>query len=132
MHDLIDKTPRLFRVVNLDTKEVFNTFAKSKDEAVPSLPLSPSDTFTIEEVMATLPDGSQHNIFQLRHVPAACSGTFFCTVNCNNLKVGKTVWLKQKRDYDPSTRKYCCIAAEDICKSREFKPGQWVITTFTY
>jgi hypothetical protein len=132
MHDLIDKTPRLFRVVNIDTAEVFTTFAKSSDEAVSSLPLGPSDTFTIEEVMATLPDGSQHNIFQLRHVPAACSGTFFRTVNCNSLKVGKTVWLKNKGDYDPSTRKYCCIAAEDICKSREFKPGQWVITTFTY
>lgn len=132
MHDLIDKTPRLFRVHNLNTQEVFIIFAKSKDEAASLLPLDPSDTFTIDEVMAKLPDGSEHNIFQLRHVPAACSGTFFRTVNCNTLKVGKTVWLKQKGDYDPSTRKYCCIAAEDICKSREFKPTQWVITTFTY
>lgn len=132
MHDIIDKTPRLFKVHNMDTREVFTIFAKSKAEAVSLLPLDPSDTFTIEEVMAPLPDGSQHNIFMLRSVPAACCGTFFRTVNCNTLKVGKTVWLKQKSDYNPSTRKYDCIAAEDICKFREFKPTQWVITTFTY
>lgn len=132
MHDTIDKTPRLFRVHNIDSGEVFTIFAKSTTEAASLLPLDPSDNFTIEEVMVTLADGSQHNIFQLRSVPAACSGTFFKTVNYNTLNVGKTVWLKQKGDYDPSTRKYCCIAAEDICKSREFKPTQWVITTFTY
>ena len=132
MHDLIDKTPRLFRVHNMTTQEVFTIFAKSRDEAASLLPLDPSDTFTIDEVMAELPDGSKHNIFMLRNVPAACSGTFFRTVNCNSLKVGKTVWLKQKGDYDPSTKKYCCRAYEDWCKSREFKPTQWVITTFTY
>lgn len=132
MHDIIDKTPRLFRVSNEDTREVFTIFATSKSQAVSLLPLDPGDTFTIDEVMVTETDGSKHNIFQLRSVPAACSGTFFKTVNCNTLNVGKTVWLKQKGDYDPSTRKYCCIAAEDISKSREFKPGQWVITTFTY
>lgn len=131
MHDLIDKTPRLFKVVNQDTAEVYMTFAKSKDEAVSTLPLSPSDTFIIEEVMAIC-DGVPHHIFQLRHVVCGVAGMFFRTVNCNTLNVGKTVWLKKNGDYDRSTRKFCCIAAEDICKSREFKPGQWVITTFTY
>lgn len=135
MHDIIDKTPRLFRVHNVNTQEVYTLFAKSKTEAVSLLPLDPSDKFTIEEVMATLPDGSQHNIFQLRSIgnyKSSITGTYFRTVNCNTLKVGKTVWLKFPRDYDPSTKKYCCMAAEDICKSREFKPAQWVITTFTY
>lgn len=133
MHDIIDKTPRLFRIHNTNTQEVFTLFAKSKTEAVSLCPLDPGDTFTVEEVMATLPDGSQHNIFQLRAIGKyKTSGTYFRTVNCNTLKVGKTVWLKFPRDYDPSTKKYCCIAAEDISKSREFKPAQWVITTFTY
>lgn len=131
MHDLINKTPRLFRVVNVDTAEVFTTFAKSKAEAVSTLPLGPTDKFTIEEVTAMC-DGIPHNIFQLRHVVCGATGIFFKTVNCNSLKVGKTVWLKKNGDYDRSTKKYCCIAAEDICKSREFKPGQWVITTFAY
>ena len=132
MHDMIDKTPRLFGVHNITTGEVLTIFAKSKTEAASLLPLDPSDEFTIEEVMAKLPDGSEHNIFMIRNVPAACSGTFFRTVNYRTLKVGKTVWLKQKGDYDPSIRKYCCRAYEDWCKSREFKPTQWVITTFTY
>lgn len=127
----MNNTPRLFRVRNKNTQEVYTLFAKSKTEAISLLPLNSSDHFTIEEVMATLPDGSQHNIYMLRNVTAACSGTFFRTVNCNTLKVGKTVWLKRNGDYDPGTRKYCCMAAEDICKSREFKPTQWVITTFT-
>lgn len=132
MHDIIDKTPRLFRVHNVYTQEVYTLFAKSKAEAISLLPLDHGDTFTIEEVMATLPDGSQHNIFQLRNVRCGITGIYFRTVNCNTLKVGKTVWIKHNRDYDPSTKKYCCMAAEDICKSREFKPAQWVITTFTY
>lgn len=132
MHDIIDKTPRLFKVHNLNTQEVYTIFATSKAQAVSLLPLDPGDTFTIDEVMATLPDGSQHNIFMLRNVPVEGSGEFFRTVNCNSLKVGKTVWFKQKGDYDPSTKKYCCRAYEDWCKSREFKPTQWVITTFTY
>lgn len=131
MHDLINKTPRLFRVLNLDTAEVFTTFARNKDEAVSLCPIGIGDDMQVEEVTATF-DGVPHPIFQLRHVPASCAGMFFRTVNCNTLKVGKTVWLKKNGDYDVSTRKYCCIAAEDICKSREFKPGQWVITTFTY
>lgn len=128
----MNNTPRLFRVHNMNTQEVYTLFAKSKSQAVSLLPLDPGDTFTIEEVMATLPNGSQHNIYMLKHVVAGPSGMFFRTVNCNTLKVGKTVWLKESDSYDRSTRKYCCIAAEDICKSREFKPTQWVITTFTY
>lgn len=125
----MNNTPRLFRVHNMNTQEVYTLFATSKSQAVSQLPLDPGDTFTIEEVMATLPDGSQHNIHMLKHIP---HDYFFRTVNCNTLKVGKTVWLKESDSYDRSTRKYCCIAAEDICKSREFKPTQWVITTFTY
>ena len=128
----MNNTPRLFRVHNTTTQEVFTLFAKSKSEAVSFCPLDLYDTFKIEEVMATLPDGSQHNIYMLKDVATGPSGMFFRTVNCNTLKVGKTVWLKKTGDYDHSTRKYCCIAAEDICKSREFKPTQWVITTFTY
>lgn len=128
----MNNTPRLFQVRNMNTQEVYTLFATSKSQAVSLLPLDLDDTFTIEEVMATLPDGSQHNIYMLRHVAAGPSGMFFRTVNCNTLKVGKTVWLKKNGDYDHSTRKYYCIAAEDICKSREFKPTQWVITTFTY
>lgn len=131
MHDIIDKTPRLFGVHNITTGEVFTIFAKSRDEAASLLPLDPSDTFTIEEVMAIY-DDIPHNIFQLRHVVCGATGMFFRTVNYRTLKVGKTVWLKKNGDYDRSTKKYCCRAYEDWCKSREFKPTQWVITTFTY
>ena len=127
MHDNIEKYPRLHRVVNLHTQEVFTLFAKSKEEAVSLCPIGCFDDIEVTEIKATL-DGSEYSIFQLRNVPV----TFFKTVNCNTLKVGKTVWIKKRGDYDPSTRKYCCIAAEDISKSREFKPAQWVITTFTY
>lgn len=128
----MNNTPRLFRVHNKNTQEVYTLFATSKSQAISQLPLDPRDHFTIDEVMATLPDGSQHSIHMLKDIATDASGMYFRTVNCNTLKVGKTVWLKKNGDYDRSTRKYCCIAAEDICKSREFKPTQWVITTFTY
>lgn len=120
---------KLYKIHNQVTGEVFTLFATSKTGAVSCCPLDPGDTFTIDEVMATLPDGSQHNIHMLKDIP---HDSYFRTVNYNSLKVGKTVWLKESDSYDRSTRKYCCIAAEDICKSREFKPTQWVITTFTY
>ena len=120
---------KLYKIHNQVTGEVFTLFATSKAGAVSCCPLNPGDTFTIDEVMATLPDGSQHNIHMLKDIP---HDSYFRTVNYNSLKVGKTVWLKESDSYDRSTRKYCCIAAEDICKSREFKPTQWVITTFTY
>lgn len=128
----MNNTPRLFRVHNMNTQEVYTLFATSKSQAVSLLPLDPGDTFTIEEVMATLPDGTKPNIHMLKDITPGVSGMFFRTVNCNTLKVGKTVWIKHNGDYNCSTRKYCCIAAEDICKSREFKPTQWVITSFTY
>jgi hypothetical protein len=128
----VNNIPRLFRVHNENTQEVYTLFAISKSQAVSLLPLDRGDTFTIEEVMATLPDDTPHNIYMLKDVTPGPYGMFFRTVNCNTLKVGKTVWLKKNGDYDRSTKKYCCIAAEDICKSREFKPTQWVITTFTY
>lgn len=132
MHDLIDKTPRLFRITNIDTMEVFTVFALDKDSAVSALPVGIYDPLNIEEVMVDVGDGSLHNVFQLRQVEACTSGTYFRTVNCNTLKAGKTVWLKCNGNYDPGTRKYCCRSVNDISKSREFKPGQWVITTFTF
>lgn len=128
----MNNTRRLFRVHNKNTQEVYTLFATSKSQAVSQLPLDPGDHFDIEEVKTLAGDGGFHNIYMLKDVTPGISGMYFRTVNCNTLKVGKTVWLKKNGDYDHSTRKYCCIAAEDICKSREFKPTQWVITTFTY
>lgn len=132
MHDIIDKTPRLFRITNTDTMEVFTVFALNKESAISTLPVGVYDPLIIEEVMVDAGDGSLHNVFQLRQIKASASGTYFRTVNCNTLKAGKTVWIKCNGNYYPSTRKYCCCSANDISKSREFKPGQWVITTFTF
>lgn len=131
MHDNVNKTPRLYRVINKDSGEVFNTFAKSKTEAASSCFINIGDIFTIEEVRV-VDGGVPHLVFRLKDIIAGSTGAFFRTVNCSTLKVGKTTWLKKNGDYDRSTKKYCCITAEDICKSREFKPTQWVIATFTY
>ncbi len=132
MAQTIESTPRLFRVRNLSTMEVFNLFARSENEALSLCPITIGDDYEVEELKVTTEDGCTNRIFQLRSIPPSASGIFFRTVNANTLKPGKTVFIKKLGDYDRSTGKYCCIQWDNISKSREFKPQQWVITEFTF
>lgn len=128
----IENKPRLFRVRNLSTMEVFTLFGVSKEDAISNCPVSVYDEIDVEEVLVTTEDGCTNRIFQLQSLPPSPGGIFFRTVNANTLKPGKTVFIKKVGDYDCSRGKYCCIQWNDICKSREFKPQQWVITEFTF
>lgn len=128
----IENKPRLFRVRNLSTMEVFNLFSNSKESAVSACPVGAYDEVEVEEVLVTTEDGCTNRVFQLRSLPPSVSGIFFRTVNANTLKPSKTTFIKRVGDYDRSSGKYCCIQWNDICKSREFKPQQWVITEFTF
>lgn len=128
----IENTPRLFRVRNLSTMEVFNLFSTSKEAAVSACPIGAFDEVEVEEVLVTTEDGCTNRVFQLRSIPPSAGGIFFRTVNANTLKPGKTVFIKKVGDYDRSRGKYCCIQWDNISKSREFKPQQWVITEFTF
>ena len=127
------RIPKLIRVTNTDTGEVHVIFAKSYLDAVVRLTdvgveLDKECTQSVE-VKVTTEDGCECNIYMLRDIPA---DSYFRTVNYMSYKVGKTVLLKERDSYDRSVKKYCCIHAEDICRSRLLKPTQWVITDFTY
>ena len=123
------KIPRLWKIYNKDSGEVFTTFATTKDSAVAGLPIGCFDEFTIEEVRVTTEDGCTNAIYRLKDIPA---DSYFRTVNMTTLKVGKTVMVKEKDSYDKSSKTYCCIKFHDICSWRNFKPAQWVITDFTF
>lgn len=123
------KIPRLWKVHNLDSGEVFTVFATTKDSAISSLPIGTNDLFTIEEVRVTTEDGCTNAIYRLKDIPI---DSYFRTVNGTSLKVGKTVMVKERDSYDKSSKKYCCIKFDDICSSRTFKPSQYVILDFTF
>ena len=124
---------KLIRVINTETGEVFEIFAKSYLDAVTRLTDMgvdlPKEYTEVTEIKVTAEDGCECNIHMLKDVPA---NSFFRTVNYKSHKIGRTVLLKESDSYDRSTKKYCCIHAEDICRSRLLKPTQWVITDFTY
>lgn len=127
------RIPKLIRVNNTETGEVFEIFAKSYLDAVTRLTDMgidlPKEHTEVSEIKVTAEDGCECNIHMLKDVPA---NSFFRTVNYKSRKIGRTVLLKESDSYDRSTKKYCCIHAEDICRDRLLKPTQWVITDFTY
>lgn len=123
------RIPRLWKVHNISSGEVFRVFATTKDSAVSSLPVGCYDELSIEEVRVTTEDGCTNAIYRLKDIPA---DSYFRTVNIGTLKVGKTVMVKQKDSYDRGTKTYCCIKFEDICAFRYFKPSQYVIIDFTF
>ena len=123
------RIPRLWKIHNISSGEVYNVFALTKDSAVSTLPIGSFDEFTVEEVRVTTEDGCTNAIYRLKDIPTDC---YFRTVNQSTLKVGKTVMVKEKDSYDRSTKMYCCIKFEDISACRTFKPTQYVITDFTF
>lgn len=123
------KIPRLWKVHNHSTGELFTVFAITKDSAVSSLPIGAFDEFTIEEVRVTTEDGCTNAIYRLKDIPV---NTYFRTVNTTTLNIGKTVMVKDKASYNHSTKKYVCSKFEDINSWREFKPSQHVIIDFTF
>lgn len=123
------KIPRLWKVSNLDSGEVFTVFATTKDVAISSLPIGSNDIFTTEEVRVTTEDGCTNAIYRLKDIPI---GSYFRTVNANSLNVGKTVMVKERDSYNKSDKKYCCIKFHDVCSWRMFKPSQYVIIDFTF
>lgn len=121
--------PRLLRVVNLDTREVFTLFVKSIDEAYLALPISKSDDIEFEWVMAPAKDGSNETypIYMLRDIPKT---TYFRTVNCGTLNISNSIYVRY--EYDRCAKMYYCLSVTDIASERKFKSTQWVITDFTY
>lgn len=123
------KIPRLWKVHNQSTGEVFTVFALTKDSAISSLPIGTNDLFTIEEVRVTTEDGCTNAIYRLKDIPV---DTYFRTVNANTLKVGKTVMVKERDSYNKSDKKYHCVKFDDVCSWRVLKPSQYVILDFTF
>ena len=118
------KLPRLWKVHNLDTGEVFTVFATTKDSAVSSLPIGINDKFTIDEVRVTTEDGCSHPIYRLKDIPV---NSHFRTVNANSFKIAKITMIKDINSFDPSETRYYCVGAHRIASCREFKPSQYVI-----
>ena len=119
---------KLYKVVDLDTREVHNVFAKSEKSAIKQCRLYDGDHINVEEVKAYNREGS-YPVYLLKDIPF---DTFFRYANCNSLKVGNKTYIKRRDDYDRSTKKYCCMNWEDVNDWREFKPTQWVVIDFTY